>query len=133
MLALLLLACRLQQPPPPQEPVPMACPNDLIGQFSLVSYPGMDAVGPNGERPMPMSKEYTFTADTFTMEGYPALTITGRYQVLTTEGERLRVQLTDTLFDGEAQEDRAVWVTLSECGQLMELDQMTYRRAAQAP
>ncbi|MFT4979762.1 MAG: hypothetical protein ACI8S6_005674 [Myxococcota bacterium] len=133
MLTLLLLACKLQQLPPPTEAPLAACPPDLIGQFSLASYPGMDDVGPNGERPMPMSKDYTFTADTFTMEGYPPLTITGRYTVLTAENTRLQVKFTDTLFEGEPSADRTVWVTLSECGQAMEMDQMTYRRAAQAP
>ncbi|MFT5679219.1 MAG: hypothetical protein ACI8RZ_000123 [Myxococcota bacterium] len=124
-----LLACLSRSPAP--EPATVSSDSStpsLVGQFSLTAYPGMDAVGPNGERPMPMSKDYTFTANTYTMDGYPPLTITGRYAVLTTEAERLQIRLTDTVFDGDPSPDREVWVDFSDGGKTLTMEGMTYTR-----
>ena len=103
------------------------CPT-LPGRFTLTDYPGRDAVGPNGERPMPMSKEYTFADGQYRMEGYPSLTITGRYAVAETDGTRVRLALTETIFDGTPKEDAEVWLAFSDCGKTMAMDGMTYRR-----
>jgi len=88
----------------------------------------MDAVGPNGERPMPISKNYTFTDSTYVMEGYPELTITGSYSVLSVDEQRIQVLFTDTIFDGSSQPDTEQWLTFSDCGKTLEMEGMTYQR-----
>lgn len=103
----------------------------LVGRYSLTSYPGQDTVGPNGERPMGMSKEYDFGADSYTMEGYPPLRITGRYQELAREGTRIQVRFYDTVFDGQPSDDRVLWLQFDDCGTRFEMDGMTYSRRAE--
>ncbi len=115
------------------EPVPPADTCDeasiqLVGRYSLTRYPGQDAVGPNGERPLGMSKEYDFGADSYTMEGYPPLRITGRYEELSRDGARLEVRFYDTVFDGQPDEDRVLWLVFEDCGQTLQMDGMTYAR-----
>jgi hypothetical protein len=100
----------------------------LVGHYSLTRYPGQDVVGPNGERPMGMSKEYDFGADSYTMEGYPPLRITGRYEELSRDGARLEVRFYDTVFDGQPDEDRVLWLVFEDCGQTLQMDGMTYAR-----
>ena len=100
----------------------------LVGRYSLTRYPGQDAVGPNGERPMGMSKEYDFGANSYTMEGYPPLRITGRYEELSRDGARLEVRFYDTVFDGQPDEDRVLWLVFEDCGQTLQMDGMTYVR-----
>lgn len=100
----------------------------LVGRYSLTHYPGQDAVGPNGERPLGMSKDYDFGADSYTMEGYPPLRITGRYEVLERDGARMRVRFYDTVFDGSADADRELWLVFSDCGATLQMDGMTYAR-----
>lgn len=112
----------------PGSDAPGSSAPSLVGQFFLTAYPGMDAVGPDGTPPMPMAKDYTFTADSYTMVGYPELTITGRYTVLAEEPSRLHIRLTDTLFDGEPSPDREVWVEFSDDGNTMTMENMTYAR-----
>ena len=102
----------------------------LVGRFSLTRYPGQDALGPNGERPLGMSKEYEFAADSYTMEGYPPLRITGRYEVLERAGLRLHVRFFDTVFDGTAEGERTLWLSFEECGDILQMDGLTYARRA---
>ena len=132
MLFLILLSCTAARSDAPTEEAPVAadaCPlPSLTGQFTLTRWPGSDAVGPDGERPMPMSKDYTFTDTTYTMEGYPSLTITGGYTVLSAEEGRLQVRFTDTIFDGSPQSDQTLWIEFSDCNQTMVMEGMTYRR-----
>jgi hypothetical protein len=104
----------------------------LTGRFSLTRYPGQDALGPNGERPMGMSKEYEFTRTSYTMEGYPPLRITGRYEVLERDGLRRRVRFYDTVFDGRPDAEREVWVVFEDCGAVLQMDGMTYERRPDA-
>ena len=105
-----------------------ACAPTLVGQFSLTDYPGKGAVGPDGAPAMPISKEYTFTEATYRMEGYPPLTVSGRYAVLQTQEQRLEIAFTDTVFDGQPAEDQTLWVTLSDCGATLVMEGMTYTR-----
>jgi hypothetical protein len=124
---LFLLAC-LGRPTAPSEPaaVPTEAPApSLIGRFTLTAYPGMGAVGPGGEEPLPMAKDYTFTADSYTMDGYPPLTITGRYTVLEADGDRLKVRFTDTIFDGSPHPDQELWVELTDGGRTLQMEGMT--------
>lgn len=100
----------------------------LVGRYTLTSYPGQDTVGPNGERPMGMSKEYDFGANSYTMEGYPPLRITGRYEEVARDGLRIQVRFFDTVFDGRPSDDRVVWLTFDDCGTRFEMDGMTYSR-----
>lgn len=100
----------------------------LVGHYSLTRYPGQDVVGPNGERPPGMSKEYDFGADSYTMEGYPPLRITGRYEELSRDGARVEVRFYDTVFDGQPNEDRVLWLVFEDCGQTLQMDGMTYVR-----
>jgi hypothetical protein len=104
----------------------------LVGHFSLTRYPGQAAVGPNGERPIGMSKEYEFTRNSYTMEGYPPLRITGRYEVLERDGLRRRVRFYDTVFDGSPQSERELWVVFADCGAVLQMDGMTYARRPDA-
>ncbi|MCA9578136.1 MAG: hypothetical protein KC668_22035 [Myxococcales bacterium] len=105
----------------------------LVGRFSLTRYPGQDDVGPNGERPLGMSKEYEFTGDAYTMEGYPPLRVTGRYEVLERDGLRQRVRFFDTVFDGQPDQDRELWIVFEDCGDTLQMDGMTYSRQANEP
>ena len=100
----------------------------LVGRYSLTSYPGQDTLGPNGERPMGMSKEYDFGRNSYTMEGYPPLRITGRYEELAREGTRIQVRFYDTVFDGSPSADRVLWLQFDDCGTRFEMDGMTYSR-----
>lgn len=103
----------------------------LVGRYSLTSYPGQDTLGPNGERPMGMSKEYDFGSNSYTMEGYPPLRITGRYEELAREGTRIQVRFYDTVFDGSPSADRVLWLQFDDCGTRFEMDGMTYSRRAE--
>jgi len=100
----------------------------LVGRYMLTHYPGQDTLGPNGERPMGMSKEYDFGADSYTMDGYPPLRITGRYEELAREGARVQVRFFDTVFDGRPSEDRVLWLLFEGCGATLQMDGMTYAR-----
>ena len=102
----------------------------LAGHFTLSRYPGQDAVGPNGERPMPMSKDYAFDQGHYQMNGYPPLTITGRYAVTAADGPKLKVRFTETIFDGHPNPDTEAWLTFADCGTAFEMDGMTYARVA---
>ena len=137
MWILLLGACVRQAPSQIESvEVPVSqeadCPH-LPGQFTLTAYPGMDAVGPDGERPIGMSKEYTFEEDTWRMDGYPPLTITGRWALLKQEEGRVQVRLTGVVVDGQPAADEDVWMTFSACGQVMEMAGMTYQRVHPTP
>lgn len=103
----------------------------LVGRYSLTSYPGQDTVGPNGERPMGMSKEYDFGANSYTMEGYPPLRITGRYEEVGREGTRIQVRFFETVFDGRPADDRVLWLEFDDCGTRFVMDGMTYSRRAE--
>ncbi|MFT5679738.1 MAG: hypothetical protein ACI8RZ_000643 [Myxococcota bacterium] len=130
----LLLACISRQEPPAEPPmIADDCAPSLIGRFMLTGFPGMNDVGPNGERPIGISKEYTFTETDYRMEGYPELTITGRYKVVSTDGLAIQVRLTDTIFDGTSKDDREIPVVFSNCGKTMLMEGMTYQRLTEAP
>jgi atypical dual specificity phosphatase len=117
---------------PSADPAHEDCPNwapTLVGSFQLIHYPGMKDVGPNGEDPMPMSKDYEFGAKTYTMSGYPPLEVSGSYKVLDREPKRLNIRFFDTIFDGSPQAEHTVWASFSSCGDQLEMDGMTYRRS----
>jgi len=100
----------------------------LLGKFKLSRYPGQDDVGPNGERPMPMSKDYEFKDKTYRMDGYPPLLVSGSYEVLEVDGERVHVRFTKTVFDGNKRPDADKWLVFSDCGKSFTMDRMTYTR-----
>lgn len=148
--ALALFAWSTAQAQPPAEPTPPPatgvaaapaappvrgdCPADwtpsLSGSYTLTSYPGQDAVGPDGERPMAMSQDYLFASATYTMSGYPPLEVSGSYAVVEAEETRLQVRFFETIFDGSPLADQTKWLTFSRCGDTFEMDQMTYQRTA---
>ena len=111
---------------------PPVCKGDwkpsLLGKFKLSKYPGQDDVGPNGEKPMPMSKDYHFEVASYRMDGYPPLLVTGSYKVLKIDGPRMQVRFTDTIFDGNKRDDADKSVVFSDCGNSFVLDGMTYSR-----
>ena len=100
----------------------------LVGHFVLVDYPGKDDVGPNGERPIGMSKEYTFESSTYEMIGYPPLKITGHYEILEVDGVRMKVRFTKTNVDGSMTADHDRWIEFSRCGDQMKMEKMSYIR-----
>lgn len=105
-------------------------PLTLSGSYALVTYPGMNDRGPNGEAPMPMTQDYVFAASGYTMEGYPEIRIVGDITVLETEETRLHVRFSNTVVDGtpDPGRDRDVWLTFSDCGTTFEMDGMVFQQ-----
>lgn len=136
VVALWALACGGEPPrteQPSTEPVQTEEPEtergacSLVGRFTLLDDGQPEVVGPEGQRPIGISKEYTFDPETYRMEGYPPLVITGRYRVAAWDGMRARVEWTATIFDGSPQDDRESWLTFTDCDHFA-MDGMSYGR-----
>lgn len=99
----------------------------LVGRFTLTD-DGQPDEGPNGEPVIGISKDYTFEAETYRMEGYPALTITGHYELSEWDGHQARIAWTQTVFDGEPRDPHESTITFTPDCDGFEMDGMTYAR-----
>ena len=53
--------------------------------------------------------------------------------MLERDGLRQRVRFFDTVFDGQPDQDRELWIVFEDCGDTLQMDGMTYSRQANEP
>lgn len=93
-----------------------AIPDELLGQWHGG---GQGPDGPNGERGLGWSADYDLRADgTYTMTGYPQITVTGKLEVPERIDNRFHVRLTQRMADGNLWGDYDEWVELDAAGVL---------------
>ncbi|MCC6996998.1 MAG: hypothetical protein IT370_20465 [Deltaproteobacteria bacterium] len=93
-----------------------AIPNELLGKWHGG---GQGPDGPNGEPGLGWSADYELRADgTYTMTGYPQITVNGKLEVPERIGNRFHVRLTQRMADGSLWGDYDEWVVLDAAGVL---------------
>ena len=66
---------------------------------------------------------YTFEADgRYTTSGYPAYTESGTAELVEVDGQRMRLRLSDRIYDGTADETIEIWLTVADDGASFEID-----------
>lgn len=112
----------------PEPPSARAATCAIEGSWNLVRYPGMDAVGPNGERPIAIRRDTTFAEGRFHVQGYPELVIEGRYRV-EADGDARRVVMTEVVFDGGDHDDESHAISFGEGCDELTMGDSVYARA----
>ncbi len=93
-----------------------AIPDELLGKWHGG---GQGPDGPNGERGLGWSADYEFRADgSYTMTGYPQITVSGRIEVPERIDNRFHVRLINRMADGNLWGDYDEWVQLDAAGVL---------------
>lgn len=91
-------------------------PDELLGKWHGG---GQGPDGPNGEPGLGWSADYELRADgTYTMTGYPQITVNGKLAVPERIDNRFHIQLTQRMADGSLWGDYDEWVLLDAAGVL---------------
>ncbi len=104
---------------------PVDIPPELAGKRRAS---GATEPDPQGHR-MGWTAEYDFHADgTFTMTGYPAISVEGRIKVVGHDGSRLHLVLTQRKMGGSDWPDLDQWATLAADGKSLQFDGKDFHR-----